>query len=109
MEILLNDCWTSAAFGHFVYYDTSSKVFVEWSLRRNVTSSSATFSNTSLGRNISRGNHKNKTRKKGDSILFLKTHNEIISNKTIKMEISSQSKWKYYFKFSNRKLVLTLF
>ena len=34
---------------HFVYYDTSSKVFVEWSLHRMVTSSCATLSNTSLG------------------------------------------------------------
>ena len=33
---------------HFVYYDTSSKVFVELQIRRKVTSSNAFSSNTTL-------------------------------------------------------------
>ena len=36
-------------------YDTLSKVFVEWLLRRNVSSLYATLSNTSLGQKFSPG------------------------------------------------------
>ena len=35
---------------HFVYYDTSSKVFVELPVRRKVTSSNAFSSNSTLSR-----------------------------------------------------------
>ena len=52
-RIQASDDSHSVPYWHRGEWGSTTKVFVEWSLRRNVTSSNATLSNASFGRNFS--------------------------------------------------------